>query len=68
MLVNEINTMPGFTPSLDVPADVWQHAGLSYPELIDELHPLALERRARPALTHPTSGGREVNFVATRRE
>ena len=43
VLVNEINTMPGFTPSSMYPR-MWQASGLSYPELIDELIALALER------------------------
>ncbi|HEU4999100.1 MAG TPA: D-alanine--D-alanine ligase family protein [Lapillicoccus sp.] len=44
VILNEINTMPGFTPSSMYPY-AWQHSGLSYPELIDELLTLALERR-----------------------
>jgi D-alanine-D-alanine ligase len=43
VILNEINTMPGFTPSSMYPF-AWQHSGLSYPELIDELVSLALER------------------------
>jgi D-alanine-D-alanine ligase len=43
VILNEINTMPGFTPSSMYPY-AWQHSGLSYPELIDELLQLALER------------------------
>ncbi|MFB2584479.1 D-alanine--D-alanine ligase family protein [Herbiconiux liukaitaii] len=41
-VVNEINTMPGFTPISMFPA-CWIASGLSYPELIDELIELALE-------------------------
>ncbi len=44
VVVNEINTMPGFTPSSMYPL-MWQASGISYPELIDELVTLALERR-----------------------
>jgi D-alanine-D-alanine ligase len=44
VLVNEVNTMPGFTPSSMFPR-MWAAAGISYPELIDELVTLALERR-----------------------
>lgn len=44
VLVNEINTMPGFTPFSMYP-QVWAASGVSYPELIDELITLALERR-----------------------
>ncbi|KGN31837.1 D-alanine--D-alanine ligase [Knoellia sinensis KCTC 19936] len=44
ILINEINTMPGFTPSSMYPR-MWAAAGLTYPELIDELITLAMERR-----------------------
>jgi D-alanine-D-alanine ligase len=44
VLVNEVNTMPGFTPSSMYPR-MWAAAGMTYPELIDELIDLALERR-----------------------
>lgn len=42
-VVNEINTMPGFTPISMFPA-MWQASGIAYPALIDELIALALER------------------------
>jgi D-alanine-D-alanine ligase len=45
-LVNELNTIPGFTPISMYPK-LWEASGLSYPELIDELVRLALERHAR---------------------
>jgi D-alanine-D-alanine ligase len=44
VLVNEINTMPGFTPHSMYPR-MWAASGLDYPDLIDELIALALERR-----------------------
>lgn len=44
VLVNEINTMPGFTPHSMYPR-MWAASGLTYTELIDELISLALERR-----------------------
>lgn len=44
LIINEINTMPGFTPSSMYP-QMWQASGLSYPELIDELLQLALNRK-----------------------
>lgn len=44
LIINEINTMPGFTPSSMYP-QMWQASGLSYPELIDELLQLALTRK-----------------------
>jgi len=44
LMLNEINTMPGFTPSSMFPR-VWAESGLDYPSLITELIELALERR-----------------------
>lgn len=44
VLINEINTMPGFTPFSMYP-QVWAASGVSYPRLIDELITLALQRR-----------------------
>jgi len=45
ILINEINTMPGFTRISAYPK-LWEASGLSYPRLIDELVALALERHA----------------------
>lgn len=45
-LLNEINTMPGFTPISMYPK-LWIASGLSYHDLIDELVQLALERHSR---------------------
>jgi len=45
LLVNEINTMPGFTPISMYPK-LWQAAGLKYGELIQRLVDLAFERHA----------------------
>ena len=42
-VVNEINTMPGFTPISMYPA-MWERTGLPYDDLISELLDLALER------------------------
>jgi D-alanine-D-alanine ligase len=42
-LVNEVNTMPGFTPVSMFPL-VWKASGIGYQELITELIELALER------------------------
>jgi D-alanine-D-alanine ligase len=41
--LNEINTIPGFTPISMYPK-LWEAAGLSYTELISRLVELALER------------------------
>jgi D-alanine-D-alanine ligase len=43
LVVNELNTMPGFTPTSMYP-QLWAQAGLSYPELVDRLLELALAR------------------------
>ena len=43
-LVNEINTMPGFTPLSMFPA-LWQASGIAYTDLITELIDLALESK-----------------------
>lgn len=44
LVLNEINTLPGFTPSSMFP-QVWNASGLDYTELITELIELARERR-----------------------
>ncbi|HEX5374776.1 MAG TPA: D-alanine--D-alanine ligase family protein [Solirubrobacterales bacterium] len=46
VLVNEINTMPGFTQT-SVYAKLWEASGVAYPELCDRLVKLALERHAK---------------------
>jgi D-alanine-D-alanine ligase len=46
VLVNELNTMPGFTPT-SVYAKLIEASGIPYPELVDRLCRLALERHAR---------------------
>ncbi|MBB6351529.1 D-alanine--D-alanine ligase family protein [Nonomuraea muscovyensis] len=45
LVLNEINTMPGFT-SLSVAPQLWAASGLSYPALVDRLVQLALHRSA----------------------
>jgi D-alanine-D-alanine ligase len=50
VLVNEINTMPGFTET-SVYAKLWEAAGLGYPDLCGQLLALAVERH-RLARTH----------------
>ena len=45
-LCNEINTIPGFTPISMYPK-LWNASGVSYPELLDRLINLALDRRAK---------------------
>lgn len=43
--INEVNTMPGFTPFSMFPL-LWKHTGLEYAALIEKLVDLALERHA----------------------
>jgi D-alanine-D-alanine ligase len=45
-LVNEVNTIPGFTPVSMYPR-LWEATGLPYPELLDRLVQLAFDRHAR---------------------
>ncbi|MDI6023208.1 D-alanine--D-alanine ligase family protein [Leucobacter sp. UT-8R-CII-1-4] len=44
-VLNEINTLPGFTPVSMYPR-LWEESGLAYKDLITELIELALERQA----------------------
>ena len=46
VLVNELNTMPGFTAT-SVYAKLWQATGLEYGPLLDRLLELARERHER---------------------
>ena len=43
--INEVNTMPGFTP-ISMYSQMWAASGVSYPALLDQLIALALERHA----------------------
>ena len=43
VLLNELNTMPGFTPT-SVYSKLWESSGLPYPELVDRLVRIAVER------------------------
>jgi len=54
LVVNEINTIPGFTAVSMYPR-LWEASGLSYPALLDRLIELALERyrdRQRDAIAY----------------
>jgi D-alanine-D-alanine ligase len=46
VVVNELNTIPGFTAT-SVYAKLFEASGVAYPELLDRLIELALERRER---------------------
>lgn len=49
-LVNELNTIPGFTPISMYPK-LWEASGLAYPALLDRLIELARARHARRRVT-----------------
>jgi D-alanine-D-alanine ligase len=52
VLVNELNTLPGMTPTSAFPK-LWEAAGVPWPQAVDRLLRLALERhRAERAHTH----------------
>jgi len=53
-LLNEINTIPGFTPISMYPK-LWEASGLPYDRLIDELVMLAIERHERRTKTRRTT-------------
>jgi D-alanine-D-alanine ligase len=57
LYVNELNTIPGFT-AISMYPKLWEASGISYPELIDRLIELALERyqdRARSETSYQPS-------------
>jgi D-alanine-D-alanine ligase len=45
LYLNEINTLPGFT-RISMYPKLWEASGIAYPELVDRLIDLALERHA----------------------
>jgi D-alanine-D-alanine ligase len=56
ILVNEINTLPGFT-KISMYPKMWEASGISYGELLDRLIQYALERHVRDQKI-------ETNFIA----
>jgi D-alanine-D-alanine ligase len=50
LYLNEVNTMPGFT-SISMYPKLWEASGLPYPQLIDRLVELALERHREKEMT-----------------
>lgn len=50
LYINEINTIPGFT-RISMYPKLWEASGLPYPQLLDKLIELALERHAEKADT-----------------
>jgi len=53
LYVNEVNTIPGFT-SISMYPRMWEHSGISYPNLIDRLIQLALDRHEAKSGTRYT--------------
>ncbi|HZQ44741.1 MAG TPA: D-alanine--D-alanine ligase family protein [Acidobacteriaceae bacterium] len=51
IVLNEINTMPGFT-SISMYPKLWAASGLPYPKLIDRLIQLGMERHREKLETH----------------
>jgi D-alanine-D-alanine ligase len=50
LYVNEVNTMPGFT-QISMYPKLWEASGIPYPQLLDRLIELAMERYADKART-----------------
>ena len=44
LIINEINTLPGFT-NISMYPKLWEASGLPYPELLDKLIELAIEKK-----------------------
>jgi len=53
LYINEINTIPGFT-SISMYPKMWEHSGIAFPALLDELIRLALDRQRRKKSTRFT--------------
>ena len=49
LFLNEVNTIPGFT-TISMYTKMWQASGLPYPQLLDRLIALAIERHAEKQL------------------
>ncbi|MFA1647227.1 MAG: D-alanine--D-alanine ligase A, partial [Enterobacteriaceae bacterium] len=56
VIINEINTLPGFT-NISMYPKLWQASGISYPELITRLIELALEQHAADSALNITVNG-----------
>jgi D-alanine-D-alanine ligase len=60
VLINEVNTIPGFTPISMYPR-LWEASGVSFPELVDRLVKLAMERHEeRQAIRRDYAPGQEA--------
>jgi D-alanine-D-alanine ligase len=58
LYLNEINTMPGFT-RISMYPKLWEASGISYPELLDRLIELALDRHAEKSALQTSYTGEE---------
>jgi D-alanine-D-alanine ligase len=56
LFINEVNTLPGFTPYSMYP-QMWKESGVSYRELLDTLIQLAIERHAEKQSLEYGGGG-----------
>ena len=50
LYINEINTIPGFT-SISMYPKMWEHSGIPFPALLDQLIELALDRHKKKKQT-----------------
>ena len=53
LVLNEINTIPGFT-SISMYPKMWEHSGVPFASLVDQLIELALDRHKRKKATRFT--------------
>jgi D-alanine-D-alanine ligase len=60
LYMNEINTIPGFT-RISMYPKLWEASGISYPELLDRLIDLALERHHQKSSLRTSF---DVNFLS----
>ncbi|MNE93771.1 D-alanine--D-alanine ligase [compost metagenome] len=58
LFINEVNTMPGFTPFSMYPL-MWKESGVPYKELLDTLISLAIARHADKQRIDYTGGSAE---------
>ena len=70
-VVNELNTIPGFTPDASMYPRLWDVSGVSYPELLDRLIDLAIAPATTPRPRRPPAltpcVGRGANSAPYRR-
>ena len=64
VIVNEINTIPGFT-RISMYPKLWEASGIAYPDLIDRLIQLGLERFAQDQKLKTTMTNKLASSVAT---